>query len=92
MFHTFLEFLNYYHYQPGISREKLQDTSGVLLRTEDFADSEETREIDTTSGFNRYKTGLGTADLVAVGGVEQVELLDRSISMESLSGLCQTGG
>ena len=33
-----------YHYQPGISRGKLQDTSGVLLRTEEFAEREETRE------------------------------------------------
>ena len=46
-------------------------------------------KIDSTTGsFNRYETGLGQPMGVAVGGVEHVELIYRSFSMERVSGLC----
>ena len=90
---------NYYHYQQNMTPEnyKIQ----ILLRTEGFfrhqkkgqRNSRVISKIDSTTGsFNRYETGLGPLMGVAVGGVEHVELICRSFSMESASGLCQTGG
>ena len=86
---------NYYHYQQNmtLANYKIQ----VLLRTEGFfrqqqKNSRMISKIDSTTGsFNRYETGLGPLMGVAVGGVEHVELIYRSFSMESVSGLCQTG-
>ena len=58
-----------------------KDFSGVISK------------IDSTTGsLDRYGTGLGPPMGVAVGGVEHVELIYRSFSMESVSGLRQTGG
>ena len=66
----------------------------VLLRTEGFfrqqKNSRVISKIDSTTGsVNRYETGLGPLMGVAVVGVEHVELIYRSFSMESVSGLCQ---
>ena len=72
----------------------------ILLQTEGFFrqqnNSRVISKIDSTTGsFNRYEqtdeTGLGPLMGVAFGSVEHVELIYRSFSMESVSGLCQTG-
>ena len=71
---------NYYHYEQNMTPEnyKIQ----VLLRTEGFFRQQKNSRViskidSTTSSFNRYATGLGPPMGVVV---------------ESVSGLCQTGG
>ena len=76
----------YYHYQQNMTPDNYKIK--VLLRTEGFFRQRKNSRViskmySVTGSFNRYETGLGPP----MGWQ-----LAASFSMESVSGLCQTGG